>query len=252
MYAVLQTSLDQSISRDILQEAIMATEGLVKADCAQLQREAFGILVGSLSQDDALALQAALQARNVPTEVVDEFALPVLTEPKRGHALNLVNTGIVFTDLYGCETSYPREQIVFTAGGGVLHLKDVQVQKLDTVFVPGGSGAPSMKQEIVTSHHFENLPEFRLELFVPAESPRVQWVLTKDWVLTVNNQHIRLRDSDQLVALLAALGNMLSPEQTNLGIQKAMSCEAFVYPSIHAFEEEIIWSFYRLMREDGQ
>ncbi len=82
----------------------MATEGLVKADCAQLQREAFGILVGSLSQDDALALQAALQARNVPTEVVDEFALPVLTEPKRGHALNLVDTGIVFTDLYGCET----------------------------------------------------------------------------------------------------------------------------------------------------
>jgi hypothetical protein len=252
MYAVLQTSLDQSISRDILEEAIMVTEGLVKADCARLQRGSFGILVGSLSQDDALALQAALQARNVPTEVVDEFVLPVLTEPKRGHALKLVESGIVFTDLYGRETSYTSEQIVFAAGGGLLHLKDVQVQKLDTVYVPGGYGGSSnLSTEIVTSHHFENVPEFRLELFVPAEFPRLQWVLTKDWVLTVNDQHLRLRDSDQLVAFLAALGNLLSPEQTNRGIQKAMSGEAFVYPAIHAFEQEICWSLYQLARKLG-
>ena len=70
----------------------MATEGLTKPDCARLQREAFGILVGSLSQDDALALQAALRARGIETEVVDESFLPVLTEPKRGHALKLAET----------------------------------------------------------------------------------------------------------------------------------------------------------------
>ncbi|MGO9244763.1 MAG: hypothetical protein ACLPT4_12725 [Verrucomicrobiia bacterium] len=249
MYAVLQTSLDQSISRDILEEAIMATEGLAKPDCARLQREAFGILVGSLSQDDALALQAALRSRGVETEVVDESVLPVLTEPKHGHALNLVETGIVFTDLYGQETSYASEQIVFAAGGGLLHLRDVQDHKLETVYVPGGHGGTSdVRAVVVTYHHFENLPEFRLELFVPAESPRVQWVLTKDWVLTVNDKHIRLRDGDQLVAFLAALGNALSPEQTNRGIQKAMSGETFVYPTIHAFEQEIIWSLYQMAK----
>jgi hypothetical protein len=241
MYAVLQTSLEQSIPRDILEEAIMVTEGLTKPDCARLQRKSFGILVGRLSQDDALALQAALQARNIPTEVVDEFALPVLTEPKRGHALKLVETGIVFTDLYGRETSYTSEQIVFAGGGGLLHLKDVQDQELKTVGGPGGYGGYSdVMTTIVTSHRFENLPEFRLELFVPAESPRVQWILTKDWVLTVNNKHIRLRDSDQLVSILAALG-----------IEKAMSGEAFVYPAIHAFEQEIVWSLYQMTHNLG-
>jgi hypothetical protein len=252
VYAILRTSLDQSISRDILEEAIMATEGLTKPDCARLQREAFGILVGSLSQDDALALQAALQSRGVETEVVDEFSLPVLTEPKRGHALKLAETGVVFTDLYGQGTSYASEQIVFAAGGGLLHLKDIQDQELKTVGVPGGYGGYSdVMTTIVTSHHFENLPEFRLELYVPAESLRVQWVLTKDWVLTVNDKHLRLRDGDQLASVLAALGNMLSPEQTNLGIRKVMSGEAFVYPSIHAFEQEIIWSLYQLARKLG-
>ena len=250
MYAVLQTSLEQAIDRESLEEAMMATEGLVKADCSRLLRGLFGVVAGDLSETDALALQSALQARNVATEVVDESVLPVLTEAKRGHALRLLESGVVFTDLYGQETSYPSEQIVFAAGGGLLHLKDVQEQKLETIYTPTTKGT-AMTQGIVTSHHLENLPEFRLELFVPAESPRFQWVLTKDWVLTVNDKHLRLRDRDQLVSFLAALGNMLSPEQFNLGIKKAMSGEEFVYPSIHAFEQEIVWSLYQLAKGAG-
>jgi hypothetical protein len=244
MYAVLQTSLEQSIDRETLEEAIMATEGLAKPDCAQLQKELFGIIAAGLSQDDALALQAALQARNVPTEAVDASVLPVLPLPRRVQALKFVETGIVLVDLYDRETSYEWQHTVFAAGGGLLHLRSIQDQKLETV--PGGRGA--QKAIIITGHHYENLPEFRLELFLPVESPRVQWVLTKDSVIIADDRHLRLRDGEELARLLSRLGSALAPEQVNTGIKKVMAGEEFVYPSVHAFEEEIIWSLYQLMR----
>ena len=249
MYAVLQTSLEQPIDRETLEEAIMATEGLAKPDCARLQKESFGIVARGLSQDDAIALQAALQARNVPTEVLDESALPALVEPKRGHALKLAQAGVVVVDLYDRETLYEWEHIVFAAGGGLLHLRSIQDQKLKDVYVLGGYGGSSNIQSmIVTGHHYENLLEFRLELFLPVKSPRVQWVLTKDSMIIVNNEHLRLRDGQELAQLLSRLGSALAPEQVNTGIKKVMAGEEFVYPSIHAFEEEIIWSLYQLMR----
>ena len=101
---------------------------------------------------------------------------------------------------------------------------------------------------MVTDHRLENLPEFRLELFLPAESPRTQWALTKDSVITINDAHLRLRDHDQLVSVLSALGNALSPEQTNLGIKTAMTGVEFIYPSVHAFEQEIVWSLYQMAK----
>ncbi len=230
----------------------MATEGLKRPDCARLLRELFGIIAGNLSQTDALALQAALKARNITTEAVDETVLPVLPLPRRVRSLKLVEDGITLVDIYDRETSYEWQHIVFAAGGGLLHLKSVQDQALKEVYVPGGrGGASDVRTVIVTGHHFENVPEFRLELFVPTESPRVQWVLTKDWVLTVNDAHLRLRDGDQLASLLGALGNALAPEHVNLGIKKAMASEPFRYPSVHAFEEEIVWSLYQMTRKLG-
>jgi len=249
MYAVLQTSLEQSIDRETLEEAIMATEGLAKPDCARLQKELFGIVTRGLSQDDALALQAALQARNIATEVVDESVLPVLPLPRRVRALKFVETGIGLVDLYDHETSYEWQHIVFAAGGGLLHLRSIQEQKLKDIYMPGGYNlSTNTRPAIITAHHYDNLPEFRLELFLPVESPRVQWVLTKDSIIIVDDSHLRLRDGAELAQLLSRLGGALALEQVNTGMKKVMAGEEFVYPSVHAFEEEIIWSLYQLMR----
>ncbi|HVM61879.1 MAG TPA: hypothetical protein VMV72_13535 [Verrucomicrobiae bacterium] len=250
MHALLQTSLGQPIDRQTLEEAVMATEGLAKPDCAGLVREPFGIIAADLSQDDALALQAALRSRNIETEVIDASALPVLPQPRYVRALKLTDSGIGLVDFYDRETSYEWPHIVFAAAGGLLHQRSVQDQKMEAVRVSGGHAKdPGSLSTIVTGHHFESFPEFRLELFLPTKSPRVQWVLTEDSVITVNGAHLRLRDGDQLTALLARLGNTLAPEQTNLGIKAAITGQQFSYPSLHAFEEEIIWSFYQLTRK---
>jgi hypothetical protein len=248
MYAVLQTSLDQSISREALETAVAATDGLAKPDCTHLLNELFGIIARDLSQSDALAFQAALQAHNVPSEVVDESVLPALGEPKRGHALKFDEAGIVVVDLYDRETSYEWEHVVFAAGGFLLHLKDVPYKTMEWVVTSGPRGSVKRGVEMVTDHRLENLPEFRLELFLPTESPRTQWLLTKDSIITINDAHLRLRNHDQIVSVLGAMGNALVPEQTNLGIKTAATGGEFIYPSVQAFEQDIVWSLYQLAK----
>jgi hypothetical protein len=248
MYAVLQTSLDQPITREALEAAVMATQTLAKPDCVRLQRELFGFVAEKLSQDDALGLQAALRARNFSTEVVDESELPVLPPPKHGKAIKLLETGVTLIDMYEHEEFYAKEQIVFAAGGRVLHLKDVPYQNMEWVITTGPRGSVHRGVEMVTEHRLDNVPEFRLELFCLAETTRLQWVVTKDALLRVNGAILKLRDHDQLDGALATLGSLLPPDRVNLGIKKAAAGENFLYPSVHAFEEEIIWSLYRMAR----
>jgi hypothetical protein len=80
-YALLQLSLDQTIRREDLEEATVLAPSVARADCALIQRELFGIVVRNLEYEEASALQAALRARNFPTEVVEESALPTLPPP---------------------------------------------------------------------------------------------------------------------------------------------------------------------------
>src|SRR5271169_6825060 len=113
MFAVLQTSLDHPITREVLESAIMATHQLAKPDCARLQRESFGVLVGSLSQDDALALQAALRARGIETEAVDESNLPVLPAPYRPQSFTTAPEGVTVADYTFQTTLLPMSKFVF-------------------------------------------------------------------------------------------------------------------------------------------
>jgi hypothetical protein len=43
-FSLLQTSLDQTIDRQSMEEASVAVRSVARADCAKLQRELFGIL----------------------------------------------------------------------------------------------------------------------------------------------------------------------------------------------------------------
>jgi hypothetical protein len=136
-YALLQLSLDQTISRQDLEEAALATSSVARADCALLQRELFGLVVDKLSREDALAMQAALRARSFPTEVVEQSALPVLPPAKRETGLKLTDAGLVLMDLYGGEQLYPKDKCAFTAAGHVLRLRQRVAGQHEEVVVRG-------------------------------------------------------------------------------------------------------------------
>jgi hypothetical protein len=247
-YALLQLSLDQTIRREDLEEASVVAPSVARADCALLQRELFGIVVRNLEHGEALALQAALRARNFPTEVVEQSTLLVLPPPKRGQALKLTEVGAVVADFYGNEQLYAKEQFVFAAAGHVLRLANRPFQKLESVQRYVGQGHFRQTFEMVTDHRLKDVLEFRVELFFSQEPYRLQWILDGDGVLRANAEIFKLRDRQRLSDLLAALGHCLPADRVNLGIRRATAGEELVYPSVRAFEEEIVWSFCRLMR----
>jgi hypothetical protein len=247
-YALLQLSLDQTISREELEEASMAAPSVARADCALLQRELFGVVVGNLPYEDAVALQAALRARNFPTELVEQSALPVLPPAKRETALKLTGAGLVLVDLYGRETLYAKEQFVFGAAGYVVRMRQrVAGQHAEVV----SHGRYGRQVRMVTDYRLQDVPEFRLEMFFRVEPYRLQWVLDPDNTLTVNGRPISFRKQPTLDELFRQLAVVFPAERLNLGIRKLSVGEYFVYPSVRAFEEEIVWSFYRLLREHG-
>ena len=77
-FSLLLKSLDQTITRESLEEASDAAHSVARADCPRLLRENSGILVSRLPQDEARTFQVALAGRGYETEVVADAALPML------------------------------------------------------------------------------------------------------------------------------------------------------------------------------
>jgi hypothetical protein len=249
MYAILQASLDQPIAREVLESAIMATQQLAKPDCARLQRESFGILVGSLSQDDALALQAALRARGIETEAVDESNLPSLPMPYRPQSFNTAPEGVTVVDYTGQITLLPMSMFVFAAAGHLKHVVSLPQRNMEWVQKPiGGYGIQNVV-EMVTEHQPKEIQEFRIEFYFTQEPFRFQCILDDNAIVRANGQVLKLRDHNQLDSLLLTFANTFPADQTNLGIQKILTAREFTYPSVHAFEQEIIWSLYQMARK---
>lgn len=229
----------------------MATEGLAKPDCARIQHDMFGIVAEGLSEADALGLQAGLRTQGIETEVVGDSDLPVLAVPHRLQSFAVTAEGVTVADYAGQDTLFPLESFIFAAGGHVKHMAAPQ-RKLELVdkFVPR-EGIRS-ELEMVTERNAKEIVEFRIEFYVTQEPFRFQCVLDDNAFVRPNGQVLKLRDRDQLDALLLNIANTLPPDQVNSGIKKVAAGEDFVYPGVHAFEREIVWSLYRLMREGGQ
>src|SRR6185503_18589726 len=78
-YAVLQTDLNPP-AIDQLQRAFRSVPGLTASDAFILGKDAFGILVKDLSEEQAGALQGALRIEGIKTEIVDHALLPPLPQ----------------------------------------------------------------------------------------------------------------------------------------------------------------------------
>ncbi len=250
-YALLQQSLDQTISRAEMEEASVAVPSVARADCAVLQRELFGVVVSGLERADALAFQAALRVRGFPTDVVADDELPVLAEPVRGLAVRVEPEAVVNTDMYGHEQRYARDETVFLAGGFVKDWVNRSEEKLKPKLVGRGKSA---SVELVTERQrtLVAAEEFRLELFIGHEPWRIQWALAEKSILRANGRAYQLRDRWELGELLRGLRDFVPEERMNRGIRDAGIAEPMVYPSGRAFEEEIVWRFYQLTKESSE
>jgi hypothetical protein len=252
MYAVLQKSLDQLIKSEALEDAVRATETLTKLDCPRLLRELFGIVASNLTRDEAVGMQRTLAGHGVDTEVVQESQLPALPPPRKTQSFALTKDGLHVVEFTAAqEVVLPAETLVFAAAGGVKHLAMRPHEELEWVTKWIYRGGPRQVLEKVKHNQLEEIPEFRVEFFFAREPYRFQWILDDHSLLRANGEVFRRRDQQRLRALLSVLAAQLPAGRINLGIAGAARGEDLVYPSVRAFEEEIVWSFYRLLNAAG-
>lgn len=140
----------------------------------------------------------------------------------------------------------PVEQLVLAAAGHARHLTTRAGQKLGWVSRYVGKGHFRQTVEVVKDHRLEEVPEFRVEFYLSQPPFRLQWIVDEQTVLRADGVVLQLRDRAGLVALLTELRGWLSPDHVNLGIHRATGADEFAYPSVRAFEEEIVWRLYRL------
>jgi hypothetical protein len=242
-FSLLQTSLDQTIDRESLEMASMAVPSVARADCAGMQRDLFGIVVSGLPFEEATTFQAALRRQRFETEVLADHEIPVLPEPFTIQRINLKEGVLVFADTMGREQSRPSEQLVFVAGGFLKQRKTKTEWKMGvrTIGSPKGSlDIPTPEKQRVE----ENVPEFRLDFFFSSSPHRLRATVSAESMMFFHDRPLRLRDTALLLGAMMDLRELLPSERVGSGLKR--SDTENVYPSLHAYEEEIRWHFHQL------
>src|SRR3954452_19660277 len=117
-YAVMQKSLEPPTVEQ-LKIAFRGIPGLTPMDAYTLGKDAFGILVKRFPFERASALQAALAAQRIETEVVDEATLPEMPPGRHVNCLACTPEALMVSDPLG--RSFPLEwkNILLIAAGKV-------------------------------------------------------------------------------------------------------------------------------------
>lgn len=240
-YSLLQVSLDQTISREALEEASDAVPSIARADCEFMQRDLFGIVVSGLPLEEANAFQLALKQRGFPTEVVADQEIPVLHEPFTIQRVGLKKDVVAFTDTMGRLQTRPLEDLVFVAGGFLTQTKSKSVLVMES---DSARGPQARQPRLEQQHRFEEVPEFRLDFFFWSAPNRLRASVSAESVMFFHERPLRLRDSVLLSGAMMDLQELLPPERLGSGLKRTDTNN--FYPSLRSYEEEIRWHFHRL------
>jgi hypothetical protein len=231
-YSLLQVSLDQTISRESLEEASTSVSSIARADCVIMQRDLFGILISGLPLDDAKAFQAALKRFHLQTDIVADEQIPILHEAFTIQRIDLKKDKLVFTDMMGREQVRPIEDLVFVAGGFLTRTRT----RAGLVVVDGETpGRPQTQEEI---------PEFRLDFFFWSSPNRLRASVSSESLVFFRERPLRLRDTALLLGAMMDLAELLPGERVGSGLKRTDTNNCYL--SLRSYEEEIRWHFYRL------
>jgi len=253
-YAVLQQSLEKP-PVDRLIQAFTSVRSLTAADAPGLANDAYGILVKGLSAGDAHALQTALAAQGIATELAAERLLPQLPPTRFVRRLEFGDDVLLLHDPLGRRVPVEYRHLLILAAGTV-----------DIVEFRRSDASPS---NIPT---FGRVSTLRLELedFDRARGGRQREVRVRrrfiELLLAGGVARFTLEVEANPQMLFQALGNERGSEiEANLVLLlRRLSAAApavllnrgayllrgdppssHVYPSRNAFYEEIIWMLWQ-------
>ncbi len=251
-YAILQKNLSPP-SAEQLKRAFRALPALTDADAALMARDAFGILVGGLSPDEAGKLLQALTSEGVEAEIVQQQDLPALEPAKKLKKADCSPSALTIYDQLGRPADVEWSNVLLLAAGSVSLTEFERVQKQRTEFriVYPRIPIPVTRTDVTT----REVQNFRLVLEIFLDEPLARChVDAREFqydYLGPRLQHGRAQNFSILVADLHAYA---PAALLSRGAQSIIEdpTKTFQYPSRHAFEEESIWLLWQAGRQNPQ
>ena len=242
-FSLILQSLAPKPTRQELEEISVQIPSVARADCFGILEDWFGIVVSRLSRDDAAAFQAALGTRGYKTDVVADADVPSLHSCYRCQRISIEPEAVILGDAMGKTFQRDKRELVFAAAGLVEigRLESKYKLVLETRYSDQGSYTIPVNK---LTREFEEKTYFRVDLFFSTAPHRISLQMGQDSVIFHQGRVMRLKNKRDLAALMFDLQGLLPPERENLSLRNLSI--ASPYPSMHAYEEEIRWAFYRL------
>ena len=242
-YSLLLHSLDPKPTRQELEEISVKVPGVARADCAYIAKDWFGIVSSNLDLNDALAFQAGLRTIGYETDVVADKEVPALHEDFRCQRIALEGGGIALQTSMGRRYRKEKSELVFIAAAAVDTEKLSSKTELKTEMRHSGRGSHPV---FVTERSFEMEEKkiFRIDLFFTNAPHRISLETGEESVIFYGERLIRLKNATEITVLMVDLQSLVPPDRMNRSLRELSVVPP--YPTMHAYEEELRWAFYRL------
>ncbi|MBI3853271.1 MAG: hypothetical protein HY298_23725 [Verrucomicrobia bacterium] len=249
-YAVMQKSLEPPTAEQ-LQRAFSRVNGLTAADAHILGKDAFGILVKNFSDESAAALQSALAAECVETEIAPETALPTLPPAKFVMRAECGPDALMIYDPAGHTFPVEWPYVMLVAAGCVRLDEFKQVRKERMVPRQGVWSEYGEQYEKVVEYESKEQLNDHLLVEIVLSRAVLRYSITAD---RFNFDYLGERRSTNLPENFALLVQDLVKGAPHAAVNRGAyylrekSDQIFSYPSRNAFVEEITWLLWQLAK----
>lgn len=242
-YSLVLHSLDSKPDRRALEEITVKVPSIARADAAGLLNDWYGIVCSNLPLRDAQAFQAGLRSLGCEADIVPDNQIPALHHDFRCQRLDIDGETIALTTAMNRRQVRNRKDLVFISAGLI------DRERVGTIFETGpelryskyGAYISQVERRVMK---IEEKRFFRIDLFFGSAPHRISFEMDKETIIRYGERAIRMKNTLDLTVLMVDLQALLPRERMNRNLRE-ISTQA-VYPSIHAYEEELRWEFYRL------
>ena len=247
-YAVLQTDL-KPLELELLRRAFRNVPGLTPYDANILGNDAYGVLVKNFSSEQAVALQGALRAEGVETEIVEQSHLPELPPAKLVQRLDCQPDHLLIFDPLGNNFPLEWRHIQLIAAGAVRLNDFVRYQKPRSVVRYNGSGqaVPEVEYDTVTREE----RNFHLlgEVVITGGALRYSFSADRFNFAGLGERKTNSPPADFCLFIQDLIRfcpqAALNQGAAALNVQQP---EIFTYPTKNAFHEEIVWRLWQMRK----
>ena len=248
-YAVLQKTLEAP-AIDKLRRAFRNVPGLTPADAHILGNDAFGILVKGFTLERASAMQRALAAEGVESEVVPEPQLPKLPEVRFVNRVDCTSHALMVFDPLGRSFPVEWKHIALIAAGRVCMTEFNRMRVVREVVRYSQDGSPYRDSEVNYDTREERNDRLLLELVLSRGVLR--YSVTADKAAARLFQYLGARGTGDLLKDFTLLVQDVAKFAPHAVINRGAyyfrkgAAEPFRYPTKNAFYEEIVWLRWKL------